>query len=171
MSILKVVKLVVPTSIRRCIRAKRQRLSYWPLVGWVRLGSLRRLQPISRAFGLDRGHPIDRYYIENFLKKHSADIRGRVLEIGDSRYTQKFGGQRVVQSNVLHVVPGNPQATLVGDLATGQGIPKDAFDCVILTQTLPHIYDVRGAVGNAYGALKTGGVLLSTFPGIAFGSF
>jgi hypothetical protein len=133
----------------------------------VRLGSLRRLQPISRVFGLDRGQPIGRYYIEHFLQRHSDDICGRVLELGDPDYTRKFGADRVVRSDVLHSVPGNPKATLVGDLITGRGIPEDAFDCVIMTQTLLCIYDMQAAVTTTHGALKPGGVLLATFPGIS----
>jgi hypothetical protein len=70
-------------------------------------------------------------------------------------------------SEVLHAVRDNPQATLVGDLATGQGIPVEAFDCMILTQTFPFIYDVQGAITNTYTALKLGGVLLATLPGIS----
>jgi SAM-dependent methyltransferase len=133
----------------------------------IRWGNLRRLNPISSVFGLDRGQPIDRYYIEAFLQRCSADIHGRVLEIGDPGYTRKFGGDRVTHSDVLHAVPGNPQATLVGDLATGDGIPKETFDCLILTQTLLYIYDVSEAITNCYAALKPGGVLLATFPGIS----
>jgi hypothetical protein len=44
----------------------------------VEFGSFRRLTPISRLWGSDRGQPIDRRYIENFLKRHAGDIRGRV---------------------------------------------------------------------------------------------
>ena len=134
---------------------------------WIRWGSLRKLKPISSVFGFDRGKPIDRYYIEAFLQRHSADIHGRVLEIGDPSYTHKFGGDRVTHSDVLHAVPDNPQATLVGDLATGDGVPKETFDCMILTQTLLFIYDVSEAITNCYAALKPGGVLCSTFPGIS----
>jgi hypothetical protein len=43
---------------------------------------------------------LDRYYIEAFLGRHAADIRGRTLEIGDDTYTLRFGG-RVTQSDVL----------------------------------------------------------------------
>ena len=133
----------------------------------IRWGNLRRITPISRVFGFDRGQPIDRYYIEAFLQRQSHDIRGRVLEIGDPEYTHKFGSDRVTQSDVLHAVSGNPQATLVGDLATGQGIPHNVFDCIILTQTLLFVYDFHAAVTNCYAALKPGGVLLATFPGIS----
>jgi SAM-dependent methyltransferase len=133
----------------------------------VRFGSLRRLTPISRAFGFDRGLPIDRYYIERFLSVHGGDIRGDVLEIGDDAYTRRFGGDRVTKRDVLHVAEGNPQATIVGDLTCAVHIPPDSFDCVILTQTLHLIYDVRKALKTLYRILKPGGVLLATFPGIS----
>ena len=60
----------------------------WPPVGTVRRLGLRRTEPISRAYGFDRGTPVDRHYIEAFLQRHApspdysaGDIRGRVLEV------------------------------------------------------------------------------------------
>jgi len=133
----------------------------------VHWGNLRRLSPISTLFGTDRGQPIDRYYIESFLQRHNTDVRGSVLEIGDPAYTLKYGGDRVTHSDVLHVVADNPQATFVGDLQTGKGVPDRAYDCMILTQTLLFIYDVHAAIGNCYRSLRAGGILLATFPGIS----
>jgi SAM-dependent methyltransferase len=130
-------------------------------------GSLRRTEPVSRQFGFDRGTPIDRYYIEQFLTERANDIRGAVLEIGDATYTRRFGGKRVARSDVLHATADNRRATLVGDLASGRGIPDSAYDCIILTQTLLCIYDVKSAVAHACRALKPGGVVLATVPGIS----
>jgi len=156
------IKGIVPAGVYRPI------LQYWRRKPHrIRWGNLRRLSPISQIFGLDRGQPIDRYYIEKFLEKHSCEIRGRVLEVGESFYTHKFGGERVSHSDVLHAVPGNPHATLVGDLATGQNIPHEIFDCIILTQVLLCIYDVKTAIINIYSALKPGGIVLATVPGIS----
>ena len=126
-----------------------------------------RLDPVSRLFGTDRGTPIDRYYIETFLKQHAHDVHGRVLEVGDATYTRQFGEQRVLQSDVLHAVAGNRKATIVGDLETGSNIPTGAFDCMILTQVLPFLYDVRGAVNAIHQSLRSGGVALATVPGIS----
>jgi len=111
--------------------------------------------------------PIDRYYIEKFLAQYAADICGRVLEIGDDRYTRRFGGARVHTRDVLHVEAGNSAATMVGDLADAGHIPSNAFDCLILTQTLHLIYDVGKALQTSRRILKPGGVLLATFPGIS----
>ena len=47
--------------------------------------------------------------MEEFLGAHAADIRGRVLEIGDADYTRKFGGARVTAIDVLNVDDGDPR--------------------------------------------------------------
>lgn len=136
-------------------------------VGEVDLGDLDSTEPVSRHFGGDRGTPVDRYYIESFLQRHAADVRGRVLEIGDSFYTVRFGGERVSEAAILDA-PGvhNPRATLRADLQDGIGVPSDAFDCIIFTQTLHMIFDVRGTVSTLHRALAPGGVCLATVPGI-----
>jgi hypothetical protein len=161
------VKAVLPAPLKRWVREELRRYRMRPPLGWVRFGTLRRLTPISPIFGLDRGQAIDRYYIDRFLRNHSGDIQGHVLEIGEPFYTRQFGGNRVTRSDVLHPVSGNPNATLVGDLVTGQGVPRETFDCMILTQVFPFIYEVRAAIATVFAALKPGGVLLATVSGIS----
>jgi hypothetical protein len=124
-------------------------------------------EPVSRTFGFERGKPVDRWYIERFLAEHSADVRGRVLEVAESTYTGWYGGDDVTTSDVLYASEGNPDATVVGDLTTGAGIPEAAYDCFICTQTLQFVYDVRAAVAGTRALLAPGGVLLATIPGIS----
>lgn len=162
-----IAKALLRIDVRHWLQVQEQRWTRWTSVGWVRFGSLRRVAPISRKWGFERGLPIDRYYIERFLSIHALDIRGRVLEIRDDEYTRAFGGDRVTRSDVLHVVEGNPKATIVADLTCAEHIPSDTFDCIILTQTLQFIYDVRAVLKTLFRILKPGGVLLATFPGIS----
>ena len=68
---------------------------------------------------------------------------------------------------MLHVAMGNPRATFVGDLTDPRVLPDNAFDCIVLTQTLQLIYDVRAAVVQLHRALAPGGVVLVTAPGIS----
>jgi len=131
------------------------------------LGDLRRVTPIDSGFGLGRGKPVDRHYIEGFLGRHAGDIRGRVLEVGENAYTVRYGGGRVTRSDILHADDSNPRATLVADLADGSALPSDTFDCFICTQTLTYIYDVQRAVETIRRILAPGGVLLATVPGIS----
>jgi SAM-dependent methyltransferase len=152
---------------RRAKELARVGTAGWPPIGLVRFGDLRRLEPFGRNYGYDRGRPIDRYYIENFLEAHASDVRGRVLEIGDDSYTRRFGSGRVADVDVLDVSASNPRATIVADLTSAPHVPDDRFDCIILVETLQLIYDIPAALRTLDRILKPGGVLLATFPGIS----
>jgi len=56
---------------------------------------------------------------------------------------------------------------MIGDLQTGEGVPTETFDCMILTQTLQFIYDMRAAVQTLHRSLRPGGVVLVTGTGIS----
>ena len=158
---------------RRALRTLPRSVLRWrnplstPAPGRVDFGDLRRTRPVDAYFGWDRGQPIDRYYIERYLAAHGSDVRGRVLEVGDATYTQRFGNDRVTRSDVLHVDPDAPGATVVADLADAPHIASDQFDCIILTQTLHLIFDVPAAVATLHRILAPGGVVLATVPGIS----
>ncbi len=125
---------------------------------------VRRVSPVSSIWGLDRGKPLDRYYIEAFLYCHRRDIRGRVLEVKDPHYTRRFGQSRVVRSDVLDCNAANEQATIVADLENGTALPAGVFDCIVLTQTLHFTFDMAAVIRNLFRMLKPGGVVLCTVP-------
>ncbi len=163
--ILKLARKILPQSTRsRIVEAQREHGLQWPRTGHVKMADLRRLTPVSPIFGMDRGKPIDRYYIEAFLQSCSADIKGRALELGDATYIKRFG-TGVTQTDILHVVAGNPEATIIADLTNAEHIPSDAFDCIIFTQALQMIYDMKAAMRTLYRILKPGGVVLMTTHG------
>jgi len=162
-------------TLRRGAGILKRRLLAWgktpagssPRVGAVDFGDLGSTRPISLDFGFDRGTPVDRYYVEAFLARHAADIRGRVLEIGDAHYSRRFGGANVTHQDVLHVSRKVPDATLVGDLTEPGVLPAGTFDCIVLTQTLHLIYDMKAALAQVHRGLAPGGVVLLTVPGIS----
>jgi hypothetical protein len=133
----------------------------------VRWHDLRRLEPIDRRFGMSRGTPVDRFYIERFLALHQANVHGHVLEVGDARYTSMFGEGRVTQSSVLHAEGGNPKAGIVGDLTKGLPGHEQSFDCLILTQVLPFMFDISAAASTIRGLCRDGATALVTVPGIS----
>ena len=45
---------------------------------------------ISDVFGLDRGTPLDRVFINRFLQQNREIIRGDCLEVEEPSYTRKF---------------------------------------------------------------------------------
>jgi hypothetical protein len=127
------------------------------------LGTIRRTRPLSDHYGRDRGTPVDRYYIEQFLDSERAAIRGRVLEVLNREYTERFG-TGVERSDVIDIDPENSLATVVADLAAADVVATSSFDCFILTQTLQYIYKVKAAVVHAHRILGPGGALLCTVP-------
>ena len=150
----------------RDIRRKVQHRTRFPAVGDFQLGSLNRVTPVSRNWGFDRGQPVDRYYIENFLDLSRDHIVGRVLEVADNAYTRRFGGEAVTHSDILHDAPGHSRATVVADLSAPETALANKFDCIIFTQTLQLIYDIFPALQSLHKMLKPGGTLLLTVPGI-----
>jgi SAM-dependent methyltransferase len=127
---------------------------------------LRRTRPIGDNWGWDRGTPVDRFYIEAFLDRHRQDIHGRVVEVKDAFYTRRFG-EGVTKSDVLDIDPANEHATVHADLAAAAAVPSGSFDCVILTQTLQFVFDVRAALAHLHRILTPGGVLLTTVPALS----
>lgn len=149
---------------RRWLTHRPRLRRWWRRLGRpARLGALSRLTPVSDNWGFDRGTPIDRYYIEQFLARHGGDIRGAVLAVKDDTYTRRFA-RGVDRADVVDIDPANPRATIHADLADARSIADGSFDCVILTQTLHLIYDVEAVVRHAHRILRPGGIFLATVP-------
>ena len=144
----------------------RYRRKWPPMVGAIRFGDFASQTPLSYDFGYDRGTPVDRYYIENFMSDRSEDVAGHVLEVAENTYSLRFGGSKITKQDVLHLNLVEPPMTIIGDLTQPGILPDNTFDCIILTQTLQMIFNLNDAVTRLHAALKPGGVLLLTVPGI-----
>jgi glycosyltransferase involved in cell wall biosynthesis len=166
-SVRSVARRALPLPVQDWLRRRWRGRGYRPPLGRVRFGDLRHTAPVTRTWGYERGVPIDRYYIERFLACHAGDIRGSVLEIGDDRYTLRFGLPDVTSSDVLNPTASDANTTIVADLSRPEQLPSERFDCVIVTQTLQLIDDVRSAVCALHRMLRLGGVVLATLPGIS----
>ena len=85
----------VPASVRSRLRPFRAAYVDWRSRRPPALGDLRRVTPIDPNWGFERGTPIDRVYVEEFVGAPSGDNRGRDDEIAAPDYTTRFG--RVVE--------------------------------------------------------------------------
>ena len=128
--------------------------------------NLRSTEKMSKIFGLDRGQPIDRYYIEKFLLENKQLIKGVVLEIAENTYSKKYGND-VSKYEILHKTADNTKATIIGDLTKLETLPKSKIDCFICTQTFNFIYNFQDAIRGSYYLLKNNGVILATVAGIS----
>jgi SAM-dependent methyltransferase len=122
--------------------------------------------PLSDDHGIDRGTPIVRAYIEEFLGQHREAIRGPVLEVGDSRYTASFGAGRVTTSTVVDIDRANRHATFIADLNQANSLPDDSFDCIILTEVLHLLTNPGTCLRSCCRALREEGSVLITVPAL-----
>jgi hypothetical protein len=151
----------VPTRTRARIVSFLSRPRVRRLLRRPRWGNLRTLRPFSDRYGFDRGTAIDRFYIDGFIANHHEDIRGRVLEVADDRYTNQHR-DRVTRLDVLDIDPRNDRATIIADLDDPGSLPPDTFDCVVLTQTLHYVSNMEVALTNVWSSLVAGGAILVT---------
>jgi hypothetical protein len=140
------------TTLLRCL-VRGKRLPRW--------GNLRVTEPFSDQWGIDRGTPVDRYFGDRFFEQNRASITGRVLEIQNSTYTNRYG------VNVRHAdsvdIDGQFGPTIVCDIAESEDvIPSNTYDCFLLPYTLIVVKDLEGALRNAMRIVKPGGTVLAT---------
>lgn len=126
-------------------------------------GNLKRAKPFSDCYGLDRGLPVDRVYIERFLERMSSRIRGDVLEVRSPDYTHRFGAADH-RTHIVDIEPTNRAATVIGDLCDPHTLSHGSYDCAIVTQTLQFVSSPDMAVANIYESLRSGGTMLITVP-------
>jgi hypothetical protein len=123
---------------------------------------------VSNDFGFSRGMPIDRYFIENFLKKNQNDFKGVALEFGEDFYLKKFN-KGIISFNVL---TSNKDETknknmIKGDLSVINNLPKEKYDLIVCTNVLNFIYDINEAIKGLHKMLKKSGVCLVTIAGFS----
>jgi SAM-dependent methyltransferase len=124
-------------------------------------GDIARRAPFSQVYGWDRGLPVDRHYIEQFMRANEGLIAGDVLEVRSALYSEKYGSAST--RTVVDVDEGNRAANLHADLNVAGSIGENRFDCVILTQVLQYT-DPQAALRTVKLALRPGGTALITVP-------
>jgi SAM-dependent methyltransferase len=130
----------------------------------ARLRAAGGVEPLGYDFGSERGLPILRHYMAQFLERHAGDVRGHCLEFEDAPYTRLFGGDKVTAVEVIHVDASSPHATIVADLTQPNDVAGEQFDCIICTFVLHLVYAYEALVHELWRLLKPGGVLLVGAP-------
>lgn len=157
------ISLATPKPLKREIR------KYFHFLAILKARVRLTLKPeaLSTKWGFDRGLPIHRFYLEQFLKEYSSDIQGHCLEFQGDSYTTRFGGAGVTKLDILHIDDSNPKATIIADLTQPNEIPDNSFNCIICTHVLHMIFDFNKAITEIHRILKPGGILLVAVPHIS----
>lgn len=130
-------------------------------------GDLCRSAPFSDHYGGERGLPVDRVYMIDFLRAHIDAVRGRVLEVESEMWTKGLEPAGVTSVEVIDIDADNPKATIVADLCDPQALDADSFDCVIIMQTIQYLADPAAAFAGIWKALASGGTVLVSSPVIS----
>jgi hypothetical protein len=125
---------------------------------WSTIDFLNSNKPVSCVFGIDRGKPIDRYYIESFLKNEVKIIEKAddIIEVGEINYSQT-----IFPNSNHHVLDYG----MGMDLTRTESLKKDYYNVFVCTQVFNFIYDVKSAIEGSYYILKNNGTLLATVAG------
>src|SRR5262249_47499330 len=112
----------------RPVQRVGRRFAWLWTAAWPRARLAVGVEPLSYAWGGDRGAAIFTVYLSDFLQEFAADIRGRCLEFYEDAYSTAYGKAAVTKVDVLHIDGSNPRATLVGDLTKPNDLPGNCFD-------------------------------------------
>lgn len=132
---------------------------------FICFGSLRSPNPVNPYFGIDQGTPIDRIYIDKFFAKHKELLKGKVLEIGEPRYSLAFGNPADMDIKILSFYEGEG-VDYCGRLESMPEIADESFDCIVLVETLHYVFNMFDALSEIHRVLKPGGVVLCCVPSL-----
>jgi SAM-dependent methyltransferase len=134
-----------------------------PDVGAVNWGDLRRPQPLCQFFGFMRGTPIDRYYLDQFIKSIQKEVSGITLEIGGEKTNQELYGFKLTTEYRVLDLPGWSD-DIVGDATNPEAVSDNSFDSIIIFNVLEHCENPQAVVDNIYKWLKPGGRAFAMVP-------
>jgi SAM-dependent methyltransferase len=135
-----------------------------PEIGMVNWGDLKKSVPVCQAFGMSRGTPIDRYYLNQFIEAIRGEIKGNILEIGGTPKDQDFYQIKSDDSYQILNLEAGPGIDIVGDVHNPSIIEPNSIDSIIIFNVLEHCYAPWIAVQNIYQWLKTGGKCFAMVP-------
>ena len=135
-----------------------------PAKGEIDWGDLKKTVPICQAFGLTRGTPVDRYYLQKFITEIHPQVVGNILEVGGIPKDRDF--YQLIPGNCyrnLNLEPG-PGIDITGDVHDISVVEPNSQDSVIIFNVLEHCYAPWIAVENIYSWLKPGGKCFAMVP-------
>jgi hypothetical protein len=144
--------------------ARRSAVGFRVPFSW---GSLRRTSPLNSHYGYGRGTPIDRWYIDRFMHEQSDAFRGRILEMQNPEWSNRYADLGTSSLDILDIDPTNTAATIVADLDESGSLPADRFDCIVVPQTLQYVRQPAVVLRTLGDAAARGCSILITVPTIS----
>lgn len=153
--------------IRKLFRKNEPSSLQIPL-GQINFGDLRQLGPLFPHYESARELAVDEHYINCFLEQEAPSINGRILASGFSaRQATKTNNvvEAIHESYLQRMVdlPFEDEKTFMKAL---ENLEANTFDSIVLVQQLQCVYEIHRVFRRLHRALKPGGKLLATVPGV-----
>ncbi len=116
------------------------------------------VHPVDDRYGMGRGVPIARHYINRYFEKISTRIHGSVLEFGQPTYAAGLD----CRYETMTIDENETFATLHMDICDEAVIRvrRHHYDFIICTSVLQLVPDPQKAIDHMYELLKPGGTLV-----------
>lgn len=132
--------------------------------GAIEYSDFKRYAPLCHDYGYSRGTPIDRYYLEQFIREIRSYVVGYTLEIGGSRENQYLYGFTNAMSYKTMDMHQKPEVDITGDIHDPNSLGSNSFDSIILFNVLEHCEKPWIVVENIYNWLTKRGSVFCMVP-------
>jgi SAM-dependent methyltransferase len=132
--------------------------------GEVEFGDLRRGLPLCPLFGMSRGTPIDRYYLEQFISEIRQEVTGTTLEIGGAKDNARHYGFTKCSDYKVMDLDTSRSADIVADAHSREACLPDSFDSVVIFNVLEHCERPWVVLENIRIWLRSGGKVFCMVP-------
>jgi hypothetical protein len=127
---------------------------------------LKLTRPVSDVLpAIAHGMSIYSFYADQFLRGYRSELRGRILQIGPTEFSDK-----VLQESANVMVDRMSleefQNVITQNSSTEPAHQIGTYDCILSTITLSHMFELKRAIALLHRMLKPGGTLLLAEAGI-----
>jgi SAM-dependent methyltransferase len=152
-----------PEGFRRCQERLAELGLLAPAIGHLRWGDWRRQFPFCPSFGLGRGTPVDRYYLERFIAESRQQVRGDVVELGGRAANRQAYGFDCDRYRGVDLQAGDG-VEVVGDIHDASLFAEASLDTVLAFNVLEHCRQPWVVAENTHRWLRGGGRVLCMVP-------
>lgn len=139
--------------------------------GNIEFGDLKRFAPLCYDYGYSRGipgysrgTPIDRYYLDKFIREIRTYVAGHTLEIGGIRENQdRYGFTNAVSYQTIDLIQ-QPGVDIIGDIHDPNLVEHNSLDSIILFNVLEHCERPWVIIENVYNWLRGSGSVFCMVP-------
>ena len=129
-----------------------------PSVHHLQWGDLRRRFPVDANYGFGRGTPIDRFYLDIFLRKIKKNVCGKILEIGADQKRLDLKKYKPGARFDSLDIEGKSKPTFTANAEVQSILKPRSYDSILAFNVLGHCRNPFSVTKNMHTWLRPGGI-------------